>query len=274
MAKVIDGSLDNQQLTGMAGVSNIGSTVNWTGHPFAQANWYAFGRLAWDPYMNSADISGEWIRMTFTNNTDAVGKISGMMLSSREIAVNYMTPLGLHHIMYYGHHYGPGPWVDEGRKDWTSIYYHRADSLGIGFDRTTSGSDAVGQYFPPVRDLYNNIETCPENLLLWFHHVSWEHRMRSGRTLWDELCSKYDDGFKSVKWLRNEWESVRNAIDPERFEKVRYCYQCRKGMQVYGEMAACFIFRHFQKDHFRQDLKNQNMNWIITYNINTLMSPV
>ncbi len=128
VAKIIDGTFDNQQLTGMAGVSNIGSSVNWTGHPFAQANWYAFGRLAWDPYMNSADIADEWIRMTFTNKNDVVGKISAMMLSSREIAVNYMTPLGLHHIMYYGHHYGPGPWVNTGRKDWTSVYYHRADS--------------------------------------------------------------------------------------------------------------------------------------------------
>ena len=250
VAKVIDGSLDNQQLTGMAGVSNIGSTVNWTGHPFAQANWYAFGRLAWDPYMNSADISGEWIRMTFTNNIDAVGKISGMMLSSREITVNYMTPLGLHHIMYYGHHYGPGPWVDRGRKDWTSVYYHRADSYGIGFDRTTNGSNAVGQYFPPVRDLYNNIETCPENLLLWFHHVSWDYGMRSGRTLWNELCSKYDDGIKSVRWLRREWDSVKDAIEPERFEKVKVLLSMQERDASLWRDGCLLYFQTFSKRPF------------------------
>jgi alpha-glucuronidase len=250
VAKIIDGSLDGQQLTGMAGVSNIGNSANWTGHPFAQANWYAFGRLAWDPYLNSANISDEWIRMTFTNNSDVVGKISGMMLSSREITVNYMTPLGLHHIMYYGHHYGPGPWVDRGRKDWTSVYYHRADSFGIGFDRTTRDSNAVGQYFPPVRDLYNNIETCPENLLLWFHHVSWNHKMRSGRTLWDELCGKYDDGIKSVRWLRSEWDSVRDAIDPERFEKVRELLSMQERDARLWRDGCLLYFQTFSKRPF------------------------
>ncbi len=221
VAKVVDGSLYGQLLTGMAGVSNIGSSVNWTGHPFAQANWYAFGRLAWDPYMNSAEIANEWIRMTFTNNSSIVGKILDIMLSSREAAVNYMTPLGLHHIMYYGHHYGPGPWVNTGRKNWTSVYYHRADSLGIGFDRTPSGSNATAQYFPAVRDIFNNPETCPENLLLWFHHVPWDYKMRSGRTLWEELCRKYDDGFMTVRRFRSVWDSLEGVIDPERFNLVK-----------------------------------------------------
>ncbi len=250
VAKVTDGSLYNHPLTGMAGVSNIGSTANWTGHPFAQANWYAFGRLAWDPYMNSAEISDEWIRMTFTSNNDAVGKISGMMLSSREITVNYMTPLGLHHIMYYGHHYGPGPWVDKGRRDWTSVYYHRADSFGIGFDRTSYGSNAVGQYFPPVRDLFNNLETCPENLLLWFHHVPWDYKMRSGITLWNELCRKYDDGIKSVKWLRNEWGSVKDAIDPERFEKVRDLLSMQERDARLWRDGCVLYFQTFSKRPF------------------------
>ena len=221
VAKVIDGTLDNHELTAIAGVSNIGNARNWTGHPFAQANWYAFGRLAWDPYMNSADIADEWIRMTFTNNNEAVERIRKMMLDSREIAVNYMTPLGLHHIMYSGHHYGPGPWVDRGRKDWTSVYYHRADSSGIGFDRTSKGSDAVAQYFQPVRDIFENIETCPENLLLWFHHVPWDYKLKSGRTLWDELCLRYDGGVKSVRWLQDEWDKSKEFIDSERFEEVR-----------------------------------------------------
>jgi alpha-glucuronidase len=221
VAKVIDGTLDNHQLTAMAGVSNIGNVRNWTGHPFAQANWYAFGRLAWDPYSNSSDIADEWIRMTFTNNKEAVERLKSIMLESREIAVNYMTPLGLHHIMYSGHHYGPGPWVDRGRKDWTSVYYHRADSAGIGFDRTSQGSDALSQYFQPVRDIYEKVESCPENLLLWFHHVPWDFKLKSGSTLWDELCIRYNDGVNSVRWLQNEWDKSKEFIDNERFEEVR-----------------------------------------------------
>ncbi|HOO98859.1 MAG TPA: alpha-glucuronidase, partial [Bacteroidales bacterium] len=220
VARIVDGSIDGHTLTAMAGVSNIGNKRNWTGHPFAQANWYAFGRLAWDPGMKSADIANEWIRMTFTTQESAVERISKMMLGSREFAVNYMTPLGLHHIMYSGHHYGPGPWVDRGRQDWTSVYYHKADSAGIGFDRTSGGSNAVAQYFKPVRDLYENIETCPENLLLWFHHVPWNFRMKSGRTLWDEICTRYDEGVRSVRWMQKEWDGLRQYIDTDRFSEV------------------------------------------------------
>jgi len=221
VAKIIDGTLDKHQLTAMSGVSNIGNVRNWTGHPFAQANWYAFGRLAWDPYMNSSDIADEWIGMTFSNDNGAVERIRKMMLDSREIAVNYMTPLGLHHIMYSGHHYGPGPWVDRGRKDWTSVYYHRADSAGIGFDRTSKGSDAISQYLQPVREIYEKRETCPENLLLWFHHVPWDYKLKSGRTIWDELCLRYDGGVKSVRWMQGEWGNLKEFIDKERFEEVR-----------------------------------------------------
>jgi alpha-glucuronidase len=221
VAKVIDGSLENHPLTGMAGVSNIGNTPNWTGHPFGQANWYAFGRLAWDPYMSSEEIADEWIKMTFTSENDAVQRIKNIMMRSREIAVNYMTPLGLHHIMYAGHHYGPGPWVDQGRKDWTSVYYHRSDTLGIGFDRTSEGSNAVGQYYPVVRDMFDNIQTCPENFLLWFHHVPWDYKVKSGKTLWDELCYRYDEGVKSVGWMRSEWDLSKNNIDSDRFEMVK-----------------------------------------------------
>ena len=221
VARVIDGSLEGHELTAMAGVANTGSVSNWTGHPFAQANWYAFGRLAWDPYLGSAEIAGEWIRMTFTNEERTIAGISKLMLDSREIAVNYMTPLGLHHIMYAGHHYGPGPWVNRGRQDWTSVYYHRADSSGIGFNRTFSGSNAVGQYFPPVRDIYEKIESCPENLLLWFHHVPWDYKLKSGRTLWDEICLRYDYGVKSVRLMQSEWEKTKGIVDDERFEQVK-----------------------------------------------------
>jgi|WetSurMetagenome_2_1015567.scaffolds.fasta_scaffold00004_73 alpha-glucuronidase len=221
VAKVIDGTLDNYEITAMAGVTNIGNTRNWTGHPFAQANWYAYGRLAWDPYLGSSEIANDWIRMTFSNNQEIVDRIEKMMLASREITVSYMTPLGLHHQMYAGHHYGPGPWVGRGRADQTSVYYNRADSAGIGFNRTSTGSNAVEQYFKPVRDIYENISTCPENLLLWFHHVPWDYKMSSGRTLWDEMCLKYQAGTDSVVWLQKEWDMVSGAVDNERFEKVK-----------------------------------------------------
>jgi len=221
VAKVVDGSLEGHQLSAMAGVTNIGNVRNWNGHPFAQANWYAFGRLAWDPYLSSAEIADEWIRMTFTNDNETVQRISKMMLDSRGIAVNYMTPLGLHHQMYAGHHYGPGPWVNRGRADQTSVYFSKADSVGIGFNRTSSGSNAVSQYFPPVRDIFNDIRKCPENLLLWFHHVPWDYRVSSGRTLWDEFCIRYEGGVKSVGWLKEQWNLCKSAVDQERFELVK-----------------------------------------------------
>lgn len=221
VAKIIDGTTENHQLTAMAGVANTGNVRNWTGHPFAQANWYAYGRLAWDPYLNSSEIADEWIRMTFTNDLGTAEIIKKMMMESRETAVSYMTPLGLHHIMYSGHHYGPGPWVDRGRKDWTSVYYHRADTSGIGFDRTPSGSDAVAQYFGPVRDLFADIKSCPENLLLWFHHVPWDYRLKSGKTLWDELCFHYDNGVRSVLNMEAEWNKTEGKIDEERFNQVK-----------------------------------------------------
>ena len=171
VAKVIDGSLDNHLYSGMAGVSNIGNDRNWTGHPFAQSNWYAYGRLAWNPNLSSEDIADEWIRQTFSNDSKVIDVLKPMMMQSREAMVDYMTPLGLHHIMARNHHWGPGPWVDGGRPDWTSLYYHRADSLGIGFNRSSTGSNAVAQYYEPVRQQFDKLENCPENLLLWFHHV-------------------------------------------------------------------------------------------------------
>ncbi|HOT98824.1 MAG TPA: alpha-glucuronidase family glycosyl hydrolase [bacterium] len=221
VARIIDGSLYPRPHTAMAGVANIGDVRSWTGHPFGQANWYAFGRLSWDPDLDAGTIAGEWVRMTFTQDRSAADRIVKMMLASRETAVHYMTPLGLHHIMYYGHHYGPGPWVDSGRPDWTSVYYHRADSNGLGFDRTAKGSNAVAQYSPPVRDRFENVATCPENLLLWFHHVPWTYRMRSGRSLWEELCRYYDDGLHAVGGMRREWQTLQGVIDAERFRKVQ-----------------------------------------------------
>jgi Alpha-glucuronidase len=247
VAKVIDGSLENQQLSAMAGVTNIGNVRNWNGHPFAQANWYAFGRLAWDPYLNSSEIADEWIRMTFTNDNETVATISKMMLDSREITVSYMTPLGLHHQMYAGHHYGPGPWVNRGRADQTSVYFNRADSIGLGFNRTSKGSNAVNQYFPHVRDIYEKVETCPENLLLWFHHVPWDYKMASGRTLWNELCLRYEEGVDSVKWLSDQWNICGSKIDPERFEAVKALLVKQERDAKIWRDACILYFQTFSK---------------------------
>jgi alpha-glucuronidase len=221
VGRVIDGTLHGYPRTGIAGVANVGSDRDWTGSDFNQANWYAFGRLAWDHTLPSAAVADEWVRMTFTNDSAAVARIAGMMLGSREALVAYMTPLGLAHIMAAGHHYGPGPWVSRGRPDWTSVYYHRADTLGIGFDRTASGSDALEQYFPPVRRGWATRDSVPDALLLWFHHVGWTERLRSGRTLWDELVARYSAGVDSARGLGRAWESVEGVVDTARFRRVR-----------------------------------------------------
>ena len=245
VAKVIDGTLENHKISAIAGVANTGNTRNWTGHPFAQSNWYAFGRLAWEPNLGSAEIADEWIRMTFTNNIEIKEKISGIMLASREIAVNYMTPVGLHHIMSEGLHYGPGPWVDNTRHDWTSIYYHRADSEGIGFNRSSTGSNATGQYFPEVGGIFDRIESCPENLLLWFHHVPWDYQLSSGRDVWEELCFRYNAGVDSVRWIQNEWSEVQSSVDKERFEKVKSILEKQEENAMVWRDACLLYFQTF-----------------------------
>jgi alpha-glucuronidase len=208
-------------LTGVAGVANIGTDRNWSGSQFDQANWYAFGRLAWDPARSADRIAEEWARMTWSNDPAAAGPIVAMMMGSRQAVVDYMTPLGLHHLMATGHHYGPGPWVDDlERADWNPIYYHRADRNGIGFDRTVSGSNAVGQYAPAVAARFGRLETVPDDYLLWFHHVPWDHRLRSGRTVWDELVARYSRGVEAVGKMRRIWASLEPRIDGERFEEV------------------------------------------------------
>ncbi|RDS85660.1 alpha-glucuronidase [Dyella psychrodurans] len=221
VARVIDGSLDGHTLTGMAGVANIGTDRNWSGSDFNQANWYVFGRLAWNPTLSSRAIAEEWVRMTFTNNEAFVKPVVDMMMGSREAAVDYMTPLGLHHLMGPGHHYGPAPWdASEARADWRPVYYHRADRDGIGFDRTRTGSDAVDQYAPPVAAPFNDVKQTPEQLLLWFHHVPWNYRMRSGQTLWYELVAHYTQGVDDVKKMRETWRQMDGYIDPERYQQV------------------------------------------------------
>ena len=221
VGRVIDGSLHGYRRTGIAGVANIGNDRNWTGSHFNQANWYAFGRLAWDHALSPSEIADEWIRMTWSNDALVVARVKEMMLSSREAVVNYMTPLGLAHIMATGHHYGPGPWVSRlARADWTPVYFHRADTLGIGFDRTASGSNAVAQYFPPVRDRYASRETVPDSVLLWFHHVGWTERLSSGRTLWEELVHRYNAGVDSVRAMQRAWQTLQTNVDSERFAEV------------------------------------------------------
>lgn len=219
--RVIDGRLHDQRLSGMAGVANTGSDRNWTGHHFAQANWYAFGRLAWDPELRSEAIAEEWIRMTWTQDETAVRVLKQLMLGSHQAAVDYMTPLGLHHIMWGGHHYGPAPWWDrEQRDDWNPVYYHKADETGIGFDRTGTGSGTVNQYHPPVKDRFANLDNCPEDYVLWFHHVAWDHRLDSGRTLWETLGRRYQRGVDWVRCARDEWAELAGVIDPERHGAV------------------------------------------------------
>ncbi|WP_276372583.1 alpha-glucuronidase family glycosyl hydrolase [Chryseolinea sp. H1M3-3] len=246
--KVIDGSLHGHALTGMAGVANIGNDRNWCGHPFAQSNWYSFGRLAWNPTLTSEAIAEEWIRMTFSNEQDVVKSLKELMLASREITVNYMTPLGLHHIMGWDHHYGPGPWIkDKPRADWTSVYYHKADDFGIGFDRTKTGSNALGQYAPEVQEKYGSLKNCPEEYLLWFHHVSWDHKMKSGRSLWDELCHRYYQGADSVKWMQDSWNKMEGKVDHERFSQVKSLLAIQYKEAVWWRNSCVLYFQTFSK---------------------------
>ena len=221
VAKVIDGTLHGYRLTGIAGVANIGTDRNWSGSHLDQANWYAFGRLAWDPHASARAIAEEWSRMTFSNASAFVAPAVDMMMKSREAVVDYMTPLGLHHLMATGHHYGPGPWVDDlERRDWNPTYYHQADADGIGFDRTASGSNAIAQYAPAVARRFGSLRSVPERDLLWFHHVSWDHKMPSGRTLWDELVHRYTSGVNQVGEMRRTWGSLAPLVDAERHGEV------------------------------------------------------
>ena len=247
VAKTTDGSIYNQKITAIAGVANIGEDLNWCGNHFAQANWYAFGRLAWNHELTSEQIAEEWLKMTFTGDKNFIEPVKEMMLSSRESVVKYMMPLGLHHLFAWGHHYGPEPWceVPGARPDWLPKYYHNANDTGIGFDRTTSGSNAVSQYNSPLREQFNNIETCPENLILWFHHVPWTHRMKSGKTLWDELCYTYDDGLQEVREYQKIWDKMEIYVDNERFKHVQSRLKIQARDAVWWKDACLLYFQQF-----------------------------
>ena len=210
MWKEFFGFVNPNKLVGISGVANIGDDANWCGHPFSQANWYAFGRLAWNPSLTAEEIAHEWLVQTYENQDEKFTKpVEMMMMTSREACVNYMMPLGLHHIFKFDHHYGPEPdgFIASYPLEWCPVYYHKADAQGVGFDRSSKGTDAVGQYPEPYRSLYNNIETCPEEYLLWFHHVPWTYKMKSGSTLWQELCMKYNMGVAMVEVYRDFWHT-------------------------------------------------------------------
>lgn len=210
MWKEFFGFVNPSKLVGISGVANIGDDANWCGHPFSQANWYAFGRLAWNPSLTAEEIAHEWLVQTYENQDEKFTKpVEMMMMTSREACVNYMMPLGLHHIFKFDHHYGPEPdgFIASYPLEWCPVYYHKADAKGVGFDRSSKGTDAVGQYPEPYRSLYDNIETCPEEYLLWFHHVAWDYKMKSGSTLWQELCMKYNMGVAMVEVYRDFWHT-------------------------------------------------------------------
>jgi alpha-glucuronidase len=257
VARVVDGSLHAHAVSGMAGVANTGDERNWTGHPFLQANWYAFGRLAWDHQLGAEAIAEEWLRMTFGNDPRFVAPAKAMMLGSREAPVSYMTPLGLHHLMAKDHHHGPGPWVsperERGRADWTAVYYHRADAAGIGFDRSATGSNAVAQYNPPLDGQFGDLQTCPEEYLLWFHHVRWDHVMRSGRTLWDELCHRYTAGVDFVHGMRRTWNELAPYVDHHRHVHVTALLAIQEKEARWWRDACLLYFQTFSKRPFPAD---------------------
>lgn len=265
----VDGSLSERELTGIAGVANTGSDRNWTGHPLAQANWYAFGRLAWDPDLDSATLAREWVRQTLTRDPAVVETVVRLLLESREAVVDYSMPLGLTHLMWEGHHYGPQPWCDHlGRPDWNPYYFHRSDRDGIGFDRTAQGSNALSQYHPGARQHWADPDSCPEEFLLWFHRLPWDHPMKSGRSLWEELCHHYQRGVDWTRDARRRWEELAEAIDPGIHREVadRLATQERDAVRW---RDACLLYFQSHADrpfpegidapvHTLHDLKSQD----------------
>ena len=255
VAKIIEGKPN--ELNGMAGVANIGSDLNWTGHPFSQANWYGFGRLAWNPELSSEKIAEEWLQQTFSKDSNFVKTISKIMLQSRESVVKYMTPLGLHHIMATNHHYGPGPWVNDlARPEWNPVYYHKADKNGIGFDRTATGSNALAQYSPEIAQYYGDLKTCPEEYLLWFHHLPWDYKMKNGKILWDNLGIKYQEGVNEVKNMITIWESAKPYVDAERHQEVAQLLNIQLKEAIWWKDACMTYFQTFSNLPFPKEMEN------------------
>ena len=259
----------------MAGVANIGDDTNWCGHHFAQANWYTFGRTAWNPSLSPKDIAEEWLTQTFTNKPQFIAAMSQVMMDSREACVNYMMPLGLHHIFAGNHHYGPEPWYSPRgvRADWTPPYYHKADGIGLGFDRTLKGSANVKQYTEELCRLYNDINTCPENLLTWFHHVPWDHRMKSGRTFWDELCHKYDDGVREARHFLVVWDAMQSYVDSQRFDEIQRKLRIQARDSEWWRDACLLYFQTFAHRPIPQDMEHpvHNLDEMMKFRINISM---
>ena len=251
-------------LRAMAGVANIGDDTNWCGHHFAQANWYAFGRAAWNPALTPKEIADEWLTQTFCEQgnlsplTSHLSPLLQLMLDSREACVDYMMPLGIHHIFAGTHHYGPEPWyAPKGvRADWTPPYYHKADAVGMGFDRTTTGSGNVKQYPEALCQLYNDINTCPENLITWFHHVPWDFKMKSGRTFWDELCHKYDDGVHEARHFLAVWDAMQPYVDQQRFSEVQRKLRIQARDAEWWRDACLLYFQTFSQRPIPQDVEH------------------
>ncbi|KEO75768.1 alpha-glucuronidase family glycosyl hydrolase [Anditalea andensis] len=251
VSKIISGNLHDHDLTAIAGVANIGTDRNWTGNHFHQANWYSYGRLAWDPDESSDIIAKDWLELTFTRDETFVSKIQKMMLDSHQMVVNYMTPLGLHHIMAWNHHYGPGPWItDKHRDDWTSTYYHQASSYGIGFDRTASGSNALSQYHPHLSEKWSDKSSVPEKYLLWFHHVAWDHTLSSGRILWDELALRYQKGVNEARNNIETWQEMEGKIDQERFKHIASFLKIQAEEAEWWKNACLLYFQQFSQKPF------------------------
>lgn len=244
-------------LKGVAGVVNVGDHVNWCGHDFAQANWYAYGRLAWNPDLSAEEIAREWLAQTFTTDRRFVEPMTQVMMESREAVVDYMMPLGLHHIFAWGHHYGPEPWceVPGARADWLPSYYHQADKEGLGFDRSRTGSDAVSQYPDSLARVFDSLEQCPEEYLLWFHHVNWNQKLRSGRSLWDELCYKYQKGVDEVRAFQRIWKDMQPYVDAERYQAVAERLDIQARDAVWWKDACLEYFRTFSKKKYPEGVE-------------------
>lgn len=256
VAKITGGTIFNDSITAIAGVANIGQDINWCGSQFDQANWYVFGRLAWNPELRVKEIAREWLRQTFSYNTTFVDEMSRVMMESREAVVNYMTPLGLHHLMGWSHHYGPEPWGDipGARPDWLPKYYHKADLYGIGFDRSSTGSNAVAQYAEPLRSMFDDPRLCPEKYLLWFHHLPWDYTMSNGRSLWNELCYKYSDGVDQVRHFSETWQNMQAFVNEQRFEEVSNKLNIQLKEAIWWRDACLLYFQTFSKRKIPSEL--------------------
>lgn len=245
VANVLEDYNRSHGISGIAGVANIGTDINWCGHLFGQSNWYAFGRMAWNPELSSEEVADEWLRMTFNNNTSFVNPIKEMMQQSRETVVNYRNPLGLNHIMNFATHYGPGPWYKD--PHWDAKDYHKADETGIGVDRTSKGSNVVNQYAKPLAEILENLNTCPQKDLLWFHHLPWDYKMPSGKILWDELVAYYYKGVEEVRGMRKLWDSMEGKIDAERFNHVKQLLKVQEDEAIWWRDGCVLYFQTFSK---------------------------